>query len=123
MLKQFEFNDFRLPRVLLDCGDEKADPEPLHGAIRSYASGVYPDGVGVLVLAIGPERGWTEKEANIFRECGFISTTLGSSILRVDAAVVGALSVATSALDQERAFVKRLKEEECERNEKRVKKN
>ncbi|KAL7428866.1 hypothetical protein ACHAXH_002033 [Discostella pseudostelligera] len=53
------------------------------------------------ILAIGPERGWTDNEANLFvNDCGFKSATLGSSILRVDTAVVSALSVVSAALEE-----------------------
>ena len=46
---------------------------------------------GSAILAIGPERGWSEQEANMFAdECGFEAASLGSSILRVDTAVISA---------------------------------
>jgi len=53
------------------------------------------------VLAVGPERGWTDDEAKFFvEECGFRSATLGGSILRVDAAVVAGLGMVSAALDE-----------------------
>jgi 16S rRNA (uracil1498-N3)-methyltransferase len=51
-----------------------------------------------LVLAFGPEGGWTEVEINLFREAGWMSASLGSTILRVETAVIAALAVAMSEL-------------------------
>jgi len=54
------------------------------------------------ILAVGPERGWTDDKAKIFtKECGFQRATLGGhSILRVDAAVVAGLGIVSAALDE-----------------------
>lgn len=37
-------------------------------------------------LAVGPERGWTERELRLFREAGFFSFSLGKRILRTETA-------------------------------------
>ena len=53
------------------------------------------------IVAVGPERGWTEEEANVFvKECGYRSATLGCSVLRVDTAVVAGLGIVSAALDE-----------------------
>lgn len=102
-------------RIFFDCGDEKdasAPPPPARDIVleqccfettltrtttTTKATAVAPSAI----LAIGPERGWTDDEANLFvNECGFRSATLGSSILRVDTAVVSALSIVSAALDE-----------------------
>lgn len=71
-------------------------PIPVRDAIRQYDHRVHE-----VVLAIGPERGWTEDEAQLFqRDHDFKMCTLGTSILRVDTAVVSALALATAALDE-----------------------
>lgn len=42
---------------------------------------------GKVVLAIGPEGGFTEKEASVFRDAGFSQVTFGKHILRVEFAL------------------------------------
>jgi 16S rRNA (uracil1498-N3)-methyltransferase len=51
---------------------------------------------GDIVLAFGPEGGWTEAEIDLFREAGWVSASLGSTILRAETAAVAALAVAMS---------------------------
>jgi 16S rRNA (uracil1498-N3)-methyltransferase len=55
-----------------------------------------PDG-GV-ALAIGPEGGWTEAELQSFRQAGWISVSLGNTILRAETAAMAAVAVVASAL-------------------------
>lgn len=47
-----------------------------------------------VLLAIGPERGWSDTERNLLRERGFEVAHIGERILRVETAVSVALSVA-----------------------------
>ncbi len=47
-----------------------------------------------LALAVGPEGGWTEDELAAFREAGWISASLGHTILRAETAAIAALAVA-----------------------------
>ena len=51
-----------------------------------------------LVLALGPERGWTDADRDVLRRYHFIPCTLGTRILRVETACVAALSIAKSRL-------------------------
>ncbi len=44
-----------------------------------------------LVLAIGPERGWTKHETSLFKENGFKEICISNSILRVETAVFTSL--------------------------------
>ena len=46
---------------------------------------------GPLVLAIGPEGGWIERELDTFVARGFTPCSLGAPILRVESAVSAAL--------------------------------
>ena len=56
---------------------------------------------GSVVLAVGPERGWTQQEAKLFvDECGFEAASLGNSILRVDSAVISGLAICSATLDE-----------------------
>ncbi len=47
---------------------------------------------GPVVLAIGPEGGWIEREVETFRDRGFLPVSLGAAILRVEGAVAAALA-------------------------------
>ena len=53
---------------------------------------------GDLVLAFGPEGGWTQSELELFRDAGWISASLGNTILRVETAAIAALAVSFSEL-------------------------
>lgn len=107
-------------KALLDCGDENNAPKDLYDYIDDFCSDAHAGGVSgdgscpAATLAVGPERGWTEKEAKIFTEFGFTSTSLGSSILRVDTAVVAGLGTVTAALDKARRRGAVEAHEECQ---------
>src|SRR5208282_4872777 len=45
---------------------------------------------GEIVVAIGPEGGWTEEELQFFQKAGWISASLGSTILRAETAAIAA---------------------------------
>jgi len=51
-----------------------------------------------LLLAIGPEGGWTEEEMQEFQAAGWTSASLGRTILRAETAAIAATAVATSIL-------------------------
>ena len=53
------------------------------------------DGV---VMAVGPEGGWTENELRSFEQDGWISASLGNTILRAETAAMAAAAIAASAL-------------------------
>jgi len=48
---------------------------------------------GEIALAIGPEGGWTEEELRLFRDSGWISASLGKTILRAETAAIAATAV------------------------------
>jgi len=50
------------------------------------------DGEGRLLLAVGPEGGWTDEEVELLESRGFRRCSLGQRILRTDTAVVALLS-------------------------------
>lgn len=54
-----------------------------------------------VTLAIGPEGGWTNDELRTFAEAGWISASLGNTILRAETAAIAALAVAFSELAPE----------------------
>jgi len=49
---------------------------------------------GPLVLAFGPEGGWTEDELRSFQECGWLPASLGPTILRAETAAIAATAIA-----------------------------
>ena len=51
-----------------------------------------------VVLALGPERGWSAKERQLLRACGFELVHLGERVLRVETACVAAIAVVKSKL-------------------------
>jgi RsmE family RNA methyltransferase len=46
------------------------------------------------VLAIGPERGWSDRERDLFEHAGFLRLSLGSRALRTETACVAAAALA-----------------------------
>jgi 16S rRNA (uracil1498-N3)-methyltransferase len=53
---------------------------------------------GAIVLAVGPEGGWTNDELKMFAEAGWKAASLGATILRAETAAVAALAIASSAI-------------------------
>jgi 16S rRNA (uracil1498-N3)-methyltransferase len=51
-----------------------------------------------VLLAVGPEGGWTEEELHLFQKSGWISASLGSTILRAETAAIAATAITTSEL-------------------------
>ena len=57
-----------------------------------------PNPDGEVLLAIGPEGGWTEDEQEQFGANGWISVSLGPTILRAETAAIAATAITMSAL-------------------------
>jgi 16S rRNA (uracil1498-N3)-methyltransferase len=51
-----------------------------------------------LALAIGPEGGWSPDELELFDKAGWISASLGATILRAETAAIAALAIARAEL-------------------------
>ncbi len=62
------------------------DAPPLERAYRAGAGHGGP-----VIVAIGPEGGWIQREVDTFVERGFLPVSLGAPILRVEAAVAALL--------------------------------
>jgi 16S rRNA (uracil1498-N3)-methyltransferase len=74
-------------RILLS---ESEKDVMLKDALQSLASDV--------VLALGPEGGWTDDEQDQFREAGWVSASLGDTILRAETAAIAAVAIVLAAL-------------------------
>jgi 16S rRNA (uracil1498-N3)-methyltransferase len=53
---------------------------------------------GEIILAIGPEGGWADDELQLFQASGWISASLGPSILRAETAAIAATAITISEL-------------------------
>jgi 16S rRNA (uracil1498-N3)-methyltransferase len=53
---------------------------------------------GEILLAIGPEGGWTEDELQFFQKAGWFSASLGPTILRAETAAIAATAIIISQL-------------------------
>jgi 16S rRNA (uracil1498-N3)-methyltransferase len=61
---------------------------------------VKPNGAGDgIVLAVGPEGGWTDGELRSFQQAGWISASLGGTILRAETAAMAVVAVVASILN------------------------
>jgi len=56
---------------------------------------------GEIILAVGPEGGWTEDELKSFHQAAWTSASLGNTILRAETAAIAATAVIASALHKQ----------------------
>jgi 16S rRNA (uracil1498-N3)-methyltransferase len=76
-------------RILLAEGEKGTT---LIEALPSDSSGTE------VVLALGPEGGWTEREVETFRAAGWLPASLGNTILRAETAAIAATAIVLSRL-------------------------
>jgi len=74
-------------RILLN---ESESENMLREALAAHRSGEE------IVVAIGPEGGWTQDELNAFEQSGWISASIGSTILRAETAAIAATAIVFS---------------------------
>jgi 16S rRNA (uracil1498-N3)-methyltransferase len=87
-----------VPRIVLDETEEqillrdvlKAAPPPDKAKTNSAVTDI--------IFAVGPEGGWTENELQLFQQAGWISASLGPTILRAETAAIAATAIVASAL-------------------------
>ena len=76
-----------------DFRRETLDANPVSGLKSNVLSGLSSNVSSPrLLLAIGPEGGWTDDEVALLEEHGFVRYSLGSRILRTDTATVALLA-------------------------------
>ncbi len=96
-----------LPQVAMHA-DLQSAISTLHGAdvhvaLDNYeAKGalgvVLPDAGANAVIALGPERGWSPEERDVFRENGWKLAHMGAHVLRAETACVAAVSSTATKL-------------------------
>ena len=74
-------------RIVLSEAEQDA---MLKNLLRSPSSG------SSVILALGPEGGWTDSELTLFRDAGWTGASLGNTILRAETAAVAAMAVTLS---------------------------
>jgi 16S rRNA (uracil1498-N3)-methyltransferase len=65
---------------------------------QSHLRDIQPNRDDDVLLAIGPEGGWTQDELELFRANGWISVSLGPTILRAETAAIAATAITMSVL-------------------------
>ncbi|KAJ8602498.1 hypothetical protein CTAYLR_001250 [Chrysophaeum taylorii] len=50
------------------------------------------------ILAVGPERGWTDNEVRCFSAAGFVAVSMGKRVLRTDVASIAAIALVSDVL-------------------------
>ncbi|MGB8595577.1 MAG: RsmE family RNA methyltransferase [Candidatus Sulfotelmatobacter sp.] len=81
-----------LPEALRVVLAESEEQTLLRDVLQAYAT------AGGIALAVGPEGGWAEDELQLFQQAGWISASLGNTILRAETAAIAAIAVAASTL-------------------------
>jgi 16S rRNA (uracil1498-N3)-methyltransferase len=71
-------------RILLN---ESEQQETLRETVSAHKSDTH------VLLAIGPEGGWTDEELQMFQEQGWISASLGRAILRAETSAIAATAI------------------------------
>jgi 16S rRNA (uracil1498-N3)-methyltransferase len=64
--------------------------------------GVLPPSANAAALAVGPEGGWADDELAWFRESGWVTASLGPTILRAETAAIVGAALALEAMQHER---------------------
>jgi 16S rRNA (uracil1498-N3)-methyltransferase len=76
-------------RILLS---ETEEDQPLLRILQQS-----PNAMEGIMLAVGPEGGWSAVELALFMDAGWYSASLGQRILRVETAVIAALAIVNAA--------------------------
>jgi 16S rRNA (uracil1498-N3)-methyltransferase len=77
----------KMPGSLKILLNESEEQETLRETVSAHKSDTH------VLLAIGPEGGWTHDELQMFQEQGWISASLGNTILRAETAAIAATAI------------------------------
>jgi RsmE family RNA methyltransferase len=96
-----------LPQVAMHA-DLQSAITTLHGAgvhialdnyeAKGALGAVLPESAGSAVIALGPERGWSPEERDVFCKNGWKLAHMGAHVLRAETACVAAVSATASQL-------------------------
>ncbi|MGB2604714.1 MAG: RsmE family RNA methyltransferase [Candidatus Sulfotelmatobacter sp.] len=86
-----------VPAALRIVLSESEEQTLLRDVVKPDAPGLENEGNGI-ALALGPEGGWSVDEVQSFREAGWISVSLGNTILRAETAAIAATAIVASVL-------------------------
>lgn len=92
--------EVRFDRTLTDVvtgGKEHSQPGTFKCCLDNYEASTslastISDDAAASCLLIGPERGWSDTERQLIREQGFLMTSIGQRVLRVETASIAAVS-------------------------------
>jgi 16S rRNA (uracil1498-N3)-methyltransferase len=73
----------------------ESEQRPLSDVLESHTV-VLTAPESQIILAVGPEGGWTEEEMELFHHAGWITASLGSTILRAETAAIAATAIVIS---------------------------
>jgi 16S rRNA (uracil1498-N3)-methyltransferase len=76
---------------------ESKEEQMLKNVIESRAEISAPH--NSVALAVGPEGGWTDDELKSFESAGWITASLGPTILRAETAVIAATAITAAVSD------------------------
>jgi RsmE family RNA methyltransferase len=84
------------------------DKEEIHSPLLAAMDNVRPEGsifnLGRTsrraVVAVGPERGWSDRERELFEQAGFLRLSMGDRALRTETACVAAAALALEKLEE-----------------------
>ena len=86
------------PASTVECGTPAAHIVLAESETNISLRDVLPPSASEVVLAVGPEGGWTDDELRWFHESGWTAASLGETILRAETAAIVATALALYAL-------------------------
>lgn len=78
------YGDSAIPHITCILLHTEGSSVPLHSAVKKNCA--------VAALAVGPEGGFSGREAQRFKDAGFVPVSLGSAILRAESAALAGLA-------------------------------
>jgi RsmE family RNA methyltransferase len=82
-------DNMRIP-LLIAADNVRAEGSFFHLAVTSRP----------IVVAVGPERGWSDRERDLFEKSGFLRLSIGSRAMRTETACVAAAALAMEKIEE-----------------------